>query len=70
MYTAAQICKIFNTDASLLNDSQSIISRLTMDTRKSEQSEETLFFAMVGSLHDGHDYIKNAIETNISEKTI
>lgn len=65
MYTAESIAQILGTDITLLSDKEAIISYITMDTRKVEHPSKTLFFALTGSMHDGHDFINNALEKGI-----
>lgn len=65
MYTAFEIAKILGSDHNLLSDPQSGISYITFDTRKIEVPSKTLFFALSGSMHDGHDFIHDALDKGI-----
>lgn len=65
MYSALEIAEILHADPSLLYDRQDWIAYLSMDTRKMEYPESTLFFALPGSMHDGHDFIFEAIDKGI-----
>jgi len=65
MYTATQIAQILGSDPSLLANKEAQVSRLSMDTRKIESPEETLFFALSGSMLDGYEFIQDAMEKGI-----
>lgn len=65
MYTAESIAQILGTDLSLLSDKSAEIRFLSMDTRKIDQAGATLFFALSGSMHDGHDFIHEALDKGI-----
>ncbi len=65
MYKASEIAEIIGSDAKYLVDPDATIRYLEMDTRKIVQPKETLFFALSGRMHDGHDFIKDAIESGI-----
>lgn len=65
MYTAESIAHILGTDLSLLSDKSTTIRFLSMDTRKIDQPETTLFFALSGSMHDGHDFVHEALDKGI-----
>ena len=65
MYKASEIAEIIGSDAKYLVDPDATIRYLEMDTRKIVQPKETLFFALSGRMHDGHDFIKDAIASGI-----
>jgi len=65
MYTAKEIAEILGSDENLLSDLSAIISHLTIDTRKIEVPSKTLFFALSGSMHEGHDFIHDALDKGI-----
>ena len=65
MYKASEIAEIIGSDAKYLVDPDATIRYLEMDTRKIVQPKETLYFALSGSMHDGHDFIKDAIASGI-----
>lgn len=70
MYTAETIAKILGSDITLLSDKESIVSFITMDTRKVEHPSKTIFFALSGSMHDGHDFIHEALDKGIKNIVI
>ena len=65
MYIAKDISIILGTDPELISDKTAAISKLSMDTRKVDTPKETLFFALGGSMHDGHSFIPEAINKGI-----
>ncbi|MBP9196659.1 MAG: bifunctional UDP-N-acetylmuramoyl-tripeptide:D-alanyl-D-alanine ligase/alanine racemase [Saprospiraceae bacterium] len=65
MYTAKDIAKLLGTDENLLSDPSANISHLTIDTRKIEVPSKTLFFALSGSMLEGHDFIHDALDKGI-----
>ncbi len=65
MYTATQIAQILGSDPSLLVNKDAHVTRLSMDTRKIESPEETLFFALSGSMLDGYQFIQDAMDKGI-----
>ncbi len=64
-YTASQISQVLETSTFILPVADSKIAYLAMDTRKLIHPEETLFFALKGSMHDGHKFVKDAIEKGV-----
>ncbi|MBC7884910.1 MAG: bifunctional UDP-N-acetylmuramoyl-tripeptide:D-alanyl-D-alanine ligase/alanine racemase [Saprospiraceae bacterium] len=74
MYTAIKISEILGTDKSLLQFPNALITRLSIDTRKIDIPEETIFFALSGSMHDGNEFIQDALDKGIrnivSENTL
>ncbi|MGB4961106.1 MAG: UDP-N-acetylmuramoyl-tripeptide--D-alanyl-D-alanine ligase, partial [Saprospiraceae bacterium] len=65
MYKAHEIAKVLSSDPRLLSDLDTEIEFITMDTRKVQDPKKTLFFALRGSLHDGHNFVKSAIDMGI-----
>lgn len=65
MYTAAQISQILGSDSALIANPNAVISRLSMDSRKIESPNETLFFALSGSMLDGYEFIQDAMDKGI-----
>ncbi|MBK8347235.1 MAG: bifunctional UDP-N-acetylmuramoyl-tripeptide:D-alanyl-D-alanine ligase/alanine racemase [Saprospiraceae bacterium] len=65
MYSALDVAHILQSDPQLLSDKDAMISYLTMDTRKIEKPSQTIFFALSGSMHDGHDFIHEALDKGI-----
>ncbi|MBK9149670.1 MAG: bifunctional UDP-N-acetylmuramoyl-tripeptide:D-alanyl-D-alanine ligase/alanine racemase [Saprospiraceae bacterium] len=68
MYTAQLIGEILQTKDSYLADPLADIEYLVTDSRRIDFPEKSLFFAISGTLHDGHDYIQDAV--NIGVKNI
>ncbi|MGB4839463.1 MAG: bifunctional UDP-N-acetylmuramoyl-tripeptide:D-alanyl-D-alanine ligase/alanine racemase [Saprospiraceae bacterium] len=64
-YQAREIAAIIRSDPKSLVDPDSIIEFINTDTRQIETPETSLFFALRGSMHDGHDFIEEAIEKGI-----
>ncbi len=64
-YSAEEIAKILNADTHLLSDKDMEIRHLAMDTRKLNQPAETLFFALSGSMHNGHDFLNEALDKGV-----
>jgi Alr-MurF fusion protein len=56
-YTISELQLI--TGARIIGDTNSIIQRISIDSRKSTNSENTLFIAIKGQRHDGHLYISD-----------
>lgn len=65
LYTAERISQVLHTDISLLSDKMAEISYISMDSRKLVDPNRTLFFALTGSLHDGHDFIQDALDKGV-----
>lgn len=70
MYTAKTIANILGTNENLLSDQSADISHITIDTRKIEVPSRTLFFALSGSMHDGHEFIHDALDKGIKNIVI
>ncbi|MBL0024695.1 MAG: hypothetical protein IPO98_06560 [Saprospiraceae bacterium] len=64
-YQAREIAAIIRSDPKSLVDPDSIIEFINTDTRQIETPETSLFFALRGSMHDGHDFIEEAIEKEL-----
>ena len=43
-----------------------VIDSVSIDSRSLQNSESTLFFAIIGPNHDGHHYISNLISIGVS----
>lgn len=65
-YIASKISEILKTEAREIPEPKAIISYLAMDTRKFVHPKETLFFALKGSMHDGYEFISDAIAKGVS----
>ena len=63
--TATQISQVLETATTILPVADSKVTWLAMDSRKLIHPEETLFFALKGSMHDGHRFIKDAINKGV-----
>lgn len=62
-YPISQIAAIAN--GTIIGNTSATIARLVIDSRKPFATDETLFFALKGSQHDGHQYIKDLISQGI-----
>jgi len=56
LYTLSDIASF--TDAKIIGDKQQQINQITTDSRTFYLTKNTLFFAIEGKNHDGHNYIK------------
>ncbi len=65
MYHAKEIALIIGSDPHLLSDPDAQIQFISTDTRKTDFPSSTIFFALHGSINDGHDFIHNAIAKGI-----
>ena len=63
-YKITDINNIINGD-SVLNNDKSNIKHLFIDSRNATSPENSLFFAIRGERHDGHDYIEELYEKDI-----
>lgn len=66
IYTAEMIAEILGSDLNLLSDPDALLQFITIDTRKIEVPSKTIFFALTGSIHDGHDFIHEALDKGIT----
>jgi len=64
MYTIKFICEVLKVKPLKSNDLSSKISELVYDSRKVNNPEESLFFALKAT-RDGHDFISDAYEKGI-----
>lgn len=64
-YTAGIIAKVIHSSDSTLAHPDAIISYIALDTRRIQHAEGVIFFALSGSIHDGHDFIPDAIEKGV-----
>ncbi len=62
---AQQIAHVLQIENQDLPNPDARISHLSMDTRKLIHPEETLFFSLKGSMHDGHSFIRDAINKGV-----
>lgn len=62
---AQQIAQVLLSENKELNSPKSRITYLAMDTRKLIHPKETLFFALRGSMHDGHNFIRDAVDQGV-----
>lgn len=60
-WSVTEIAKILRTEIELTDD-DSEIRHLQIDSRVNFPPQKTLFFAIVGEQHDGHDYIPELIQ--------
>ncbi len=60
-YLAKDIGKILGIDQSLIPYPDFEIETIATDTRTSNLPDSTIFFALPGSINDGHDFINEAI---------
>ena len=60
-YLAKDIGKILGIDQSLIPYPDFEIETIATDTRTSNLPDSTIFFALPGSINDGHDFIYEAI---------
>ncbi|PZX20777.1 UDP-N-acetylmuramoyl-tripeptide--D-alanyl-D-alanine ligase [Breznakibacter xylanolyticus] len=63
-YTISQIADFAH--GRIVGTPQSVITRLSIDSRKPITSPETLFIAIRGERHDGHQYINDLIAQGIT----
>jgi Alr-MurF fusion protein len=64
MYPISHIIKVIEGQATLsARDSQ--IEHLLIDSRKISFPESSLFFAIVGARHDGHDFIEDVYKSGV-----
>lgn len=64
-YTAKQIAEVLGVDTASLLMPDAEIRHITTDTRRVESPAHTLFFALSGSMHDGHAFIHDALDKGI-----
>lgn len=65
MWNAAKIASVLGADLSRIADPDCIIKHITTDTRRVEAPSQTLFFALTGSMHDGHTFIHDALDKGV-----
>ena len=65
MWTAKKIASTLGAGMTGICDPDAEIRHITTDTRRVETPSTTLFFALSGSLHDGHAFIHDAIDRGI-----
>ena len=63
--TANTIHKVLNSKNVLQKEDNSIIDTVSIDSRSMQNSKNTLFFALKGNNHDGHQYIEELIEKGV-----
>ena len=64
-YTVSSITPIVNGTLFENGDSNLLIKILLIDSRKISNAETSLFFALIGERHDGHNYIYDLYENGI-----
>ncbi len=64
-YTVSQISSIINGTTHGNGNSESVIKILLIDSRKISNAETSLFFALKGERHNGHDYVADLYENGI-----
>lgn len=69
-YLAKDIGKILGIDQSLIPYPDFEIETIATDTRTSNLPDSTIFFALPGSINDGHDFIHEAILKGIKNFVI
>jgi len=67
-YTTQNIAQIVN--GSLIGQGNTIIKYLLVDSRKLISSSESIFFAIVGERHNGHDFIENLFKKGVNDFVI
>jgi Alr-MurF fusion protein len=65
MYTPRTIAQVLQPLDIQYNDAEAMVQHLAIDTRSIIAAETTLFFAIKGNLHDGHDYVHLAITLGV-----
>ena len=65
MYTALDITSILQLKKSVLPQPEAVIKYIVMDTRRIDHPTESVFFAMNGSMHDGRNFIQDAIKQGV-----
>jgi len=65
MYTPNQIAKILETSDSNIIDLEATVTTLGLDTRNLLNPTYTLYFALRGNLHHGHDFIEDAFDKGV-----
>ncbi len=65
VYTISSIAKIINGDFIHGFDSDYIIKELAYDSRKIQHQSHVLFFALLSSKNDGHNYIEELYDKNV-----
>ncbi|NUM31954.1 MAG: bifunctional UDP-N-acetylmuramoyl-tripeptide:D-alanyl-D-alanine ligase/alanine racemase [Bacteroidetes bacterium] len=63
-YQISEICKILKGEAFLSNKND-IVKHISIDSRRITETDSILFFAIKGTLNDGHNYIKKLSENGI-----
>ena len=63
-YTLADVASALN--AELLGDKNSLIDKLSIDSRTLDKNSKTLFFALKTSKNDGHKYIGELIDRGVN----
>ncbi|MCE2789719.1 MAG: bifunctional UDP-N-acetylmuramoyl-tripeptide:D-alanyl-D-alanine ligase/alanine racemase [Saprospiraceae bacterium] len=64
-YSAAHIARLLGSEDRFLSDPDTEVCFLSMDTRRLEDPARTLFFALKGSLHNGHEFVAEAIARGV-----
>ena len=63
MYNTRKISEILNCEAAVACDFE--IKEVSIDSRSVSRPESTLFFALQGANHDGHDYVGQLYEKGV-----
>jgi Alr-MurF fusion protein len=65
MFSIAQIVALSGGEARQLSNPETPIEHLLLDSRKVAFPETSLFFAIRGERHDGHNYIAELLKKNV-----
>lgn len=60
-YTAIEVAAIISAPQDYITQSSAVIRHISIDSRESSIDSDTLFFALTGAQHDGHEFIEQVI---------
>lgn len=64
-YTVSTISSVINGNINGNGNSKTIIKNLLIDSRKLTNTESSIFFAIKGARHDGHNYLPDLYENGV-----